>query len=93
MKIKNKEYLLVARALGSVILNRDDIIERQGKNLKIKSSVFDEYVLDKFITAYIVGTKTINQYQPVLCDGESYTLLYIEKINYEYFPWDEEESC
>ena len=63
--------------------------------MKIKSSVFDEYIyiLDKFITAYIVGTKTINQYQPVLCDGESYTLLYIGKTNYEYSPWDEEEPC
>lgn len=87
--MKNVDMLRLARALGAVIIDKSDIIEKIGKNLRIKSSVFDDYWFDTYITVYVMGTRTLNKYKPVLCDGVSYTLLFIEKQKYEYIPWED----
>lgn len=92
MKIKNN-YLMIAKALGAVIIEKDDIIEKIGRNLKIKKSVFDNYLEDTVITLYINGNKTINQYKPVYHTEDAVLLLYLWKTDYDYFPWEDEKPC
>lgn len=93
MNNNNNTMLLLARNLGAVIISSADILHKEQKNLVIKKDVFDNYLLDNFVYVYIKGRKTINTYRVVMFDENSYTLLFVEKLRYEYFLETDENSC